>query len=92
MEEEKYSGGLTPDAENRSSKITTRHNKILQWCLKYCTAFSWASAACLLEKVPRLRRFPVLAFFLREYKRYWPDLSLRIMDNRLSCAMRACGA
>ena len=33
----------------------------------------------MVEKVPRLRRFPVFGFFLREYKRYAPDFSLRII-------------
>src|SRR5450631_2071737 len=50
-----------------------------QWCLKYWTAFSWASAAGLVVNVPRFLRFPVLAFFLREYKRYSPVFSLRII-------------
>jgi hypothetical protein len=50
-----------------------------QLCLKYCTAFSCASAARLVVNVPRFRRFPVVAFFLREYKRYWPLFSFRIM-------------
>ena len=31
------------------------------------------------EKVPRLRRFPVLSSFLREYSRYCPDLSFLII-------------
>jgi hypothetical protein len=29
--------------------------------------------------VPRFRRLPVLAFFLREYKRYSPDGNFRII-------------
>jgi hypothetical protein len=29
--------------------------------------------------VPRLRRLPVDGFFLREYRRYCPDFSLRII-------------
>jgi len=37
--------------------------------LKYCTARSWRSAAARVAKVPRLRRFPVLAIGLREYNR-----------------------
>jgi hypothetical protein len=47
--------------------------------LKYWTARSCASAAFRVAKVPRLRRFPVFASFFREYKRYWPELSFRIM-------------
>src|SRR6202035_1881034 len=50
-----------------------------QWRLKYCTARSCALAFSIVEKVPRLRRFPVFAFFLREYKRYSPDFSFRII-------------
>src|ERR1041384_1907392 len=46
--------------------------------LKNCTAFSCFLALASDENVPRLRRLPVLGFFLREYRRY-PDLVLRIM-------------
>ena len=49
------------------------------WCLKYCTARSCFSAAALDENVPRLRRLPVFASVVREYRRYFPDGSLRIM-------------
>jgi hypothetical protein len=42
-------------------------------------ARSRASAARRELNVPRFLRLPVLAFFLREYKRYWPDFILRIM-------------
>jgi hypothetical protein len=55
------------------------HRPVSQWCLKYCTARSWDSAAFLDEKVPRLRRFPVLSSFLREYSRYWPLFNFLIM-------------
>jgi len=51
----------------------------IQRFLKNCTARSCFSAAVLDAKVPRFLRLPVLAFFLREYKRYSPDFSLRIM-------------
>jgi hypothetical protein len=34
----------------------------------------------MVEKVPRLRRLPVFGFFLREYKRYSPDFSFRIIS------------
>ncbi len=47
--------------------------------LKYCTARSCFSASARVAKVPRFRRVPVRGFFFREYKRYWPDLSLRII-------------
>ena len=41
---------------------------------------------CLrLPNVPRLRRFPVLAFFFREYRRYFPDFSFRIMLLPILC-------
>jgi hypothetical protein len=49
------------------------------WRLKYCTARSCASAAFRERNVPRLRRFPVLGFFLCEYKRYCPDFSFLII-------------
>jgi hypothetical protein len=48
--------------------------------LKYCTARSCFWAATREEKVPRFFRFPVFASFFREYKRYSPDCSLRIMQ------------
>src|SRR5262245_28572463 len=47
--------------------------------LKNCTARSWRSAAPRDANVPRLRRRPVRGSTLREYKRYFPVLSLRIM-------------
>src|SRR5215813_3182327 len=47
--------------------------------LKNCTARSWASAALRVRNVPRFRRLPVLGLRFREYRRYSPDLSLRIM-------------
>jgi hypothetical protein len=37
----------------------------------------------MVEKVPRLRRLPVFAFFFREYKRYSPDFNLRIICSPL---------
>jgi hypothetical protein len=50
-----------------------------EWRLKYCTSRSCCLAASSVLKVPRLRRFPVDVSFLREYKRYCPDFSFRIM-------------
>jgi len=47
--------------------------------LKYCTARSRSLAALRVVKVPRFRRLPVLAFFLREYNRYSPDFNFRII-------------
>ena len=52
-----------------------------QYRLKYCTARSCFSAAARDLKVPRLRRRPVFGLSLREYSRYSPDLSLRIMSD-----------
>lgn len=49
--------------------------------LKNWTARSWACAAFLVLNVPRLRRRPVLGFFLREYRRYCPDCNLRIINK-----------
>src|ERR1041384_4593964 len=51
----------------------------VQCRLKYCPSRSCFSAAARLLKVPRFLRLPVLGFFLREYKRYPPDLSLLII-------------
>ena len=45
----------------------------------YWTARSCFSAAVRVENAPRLRRWPVFGFFLREYSRYLPDAGLRIM-------------
>ena len=44
-------------------------------------ARSCFSAACRVRNVPKFRRLPVLGFFLREYNRYLPDLSFRIMGR-----------
>ena len=49
--------------------------------LKNCTARSCRSAAALVLNVPRLRRRPVFGFFFREYRRYVPDASLRIIPT-----------
>src|SRR5579863_2832785 len=59
----------------------------VQCLLKYCTSRSCCLACSSVAKVPRLRRLPVEVSFLREYKRNWPDLSLRIMQ-RLDAAPR----
>jgi hypothetical protein len=48
-------------------------------------ARSRASAARRELNVPRFLRLPVLALFLREYKRYWPDFILRIMVKFSRC-------
>jgi len=56
------------------------HSPPLQCRLKNCTARSCCLAVSSVENVPRLRRFPE-ASFLREYRRYCPDLSLRIMSG-----------
>jgi hypothetical protein len=51
--------------------------------LRYCTARSCFCAAAREANVPRFLRFPVFAFFFREYSRYSPDCSLRIMKLRM---------
>jgi len=51
--------------------------------LKNCTARSCFLAAASDEKVPRFFLFPVFAFFVREYKRNSPDLSLRIITKEM---------
>jgi len=66
----------------------------VQWRLKYCTSRSCCFAAASEEKVPRLRRFPEVSF-LREYKRYWPDLSFLIMfkvDAPVAMQVRRSGS
>jgi hypothetical protein len=61
----------------------TRLHSIDNHCfLKYCTARSCFSAAVREGNVPKFFRFPVLAFFFREYRRYSPDFNLRIMQER----------
>src|SRR6476646_5845446 len=50
-----------------------------RWRLKYCTSRACVSAFSRVLKVPRLRRLPVLGSVLREYSRYSPLASLRIM-------------
>src|SRR5579862_5061088 len=65
-------------------KVMSAYAARAQPRLKYCTALSWASAACLVANVPRLRRLPVFAFFLREYNRYLPSFILRIMVSSLA--------
>src|SRR5580698_6290240 len=57
----------------------------LQCLLKYCTARSCCFAFSRVEKVPRLRRLPVLTFFFLEYSRNSPDFSLRIMFHFDAC-------
>src|SRR5215813_10134870 len=49
--------------------------------LKYCTAFSCFSAAARVPNVPRFFLLPVFGSFLREYKRYSPDLSFLIISR-----------
>src|SRR3954470_24478406 len=48
--------------------------------LKYCTSRSCFAASARVAKVPRFRRVPLRGSFFREYSRYWPDLSLRIIS------------
>ncbi len=62
-----------------NKRLLVSEAKLPQRALKYCTARSCVSAAFLVLKVPRFRRLPVLGSFLREYKRYWPDGSFRII-------------
>jgi hypothetical protein len=62
---------------------------MLQARLKYCTARSCFLAAASDENVPKFFRFPVFEFFLREYRRYPPDFSFRIMEK--GCDFPATG-
>src|ERR1700730_10654706 len=50
------------------------------WRLKNCTARSCFFAAARERNVPRFLRLPVLGSIFREYSRYSPDWSLRIMS------------
>ena len=58
-----------------------------QRLLKYWISLSSFCAASRVVKVPRFLRFPVLGFFLREYKRNPPALSFLIIF-RSSCYLR----
>jgi hypothetical protein len=85
-------GRIRPQGSTRVSRVifdvpsntSPRENKT-HLRLKYCTARSCFSAAPRVLNVPRFLRFPVLGFFLREYKRYSPDLSFLIIAIALSC-------
>lgn len=71
------------EGECRSSASSLRWHVSRQfrpWRLKYCTSRSCFSALARVEKVPRFLRLPVVGSGLREYNRYSPDFSLRIMS------------
>jgi hypothetical protein len=79
--ERRYSieGDSTQPLQRYEKRLRTAATTI--YCrLKYCTAFSCFFAAVLVLNVPRFLRFPVFGFFLREYNRYFPDLSFLIMS------------
>jgi len=63
--------------------VSPRLNSTLHALLKYCTARSCFTAAAREENVPKFFRLPVFASFLREYKRYSPDCSFRIMQKKM---------
>ena len=67
-------------AARRPPRRMSRH----ECRLKYCTARSCFSAASRVSNVPRFRRRFVRGSILREYSRYLPDLSLRIMRANLA--------
>ena len=56
-----------------------RDGESFQCRLKYWTARSCFLAAASGLNVPRFRRLPVVGPFFREYRRYWPEASFRIM-------------
>src|SRR5438445_10770251 len=58
--------------------------------LKYCTARSCFCAATRVVNVPRFLRLPDLGSALREYSRYSPDLSLRIIVVAATAGRTAC--
>src|SRR5690348_3463846 len=64
---------------HRGVREDRRHFRLQPCRLKYCTSLSCFSAAARVLNVPRLRRLPVFGLTLREYKRYSPVLSLRII-------------
>src|SRR6266508_5024118 len=63
----------------RSACVPTFWEEKYQCRLKNCTARSCFCAAASDLNVPRLRRLPLFGSFFREYSRYSPDLSLRII-------------
>jgi hypothetical protein len=71
---------LVIEFERHGDALHPCRGMVPQCCrLKNCTARSCFSAAARVAKVPRLRRRPVRGSTFREYKRYWPDFSLRII-------------
>src|SRR4051812_11043468 len=64
--------------------LISYHPPYHQCRLKYCTSRSCFSAASRVWNVPRLRRLPVFGSTLREYRRYPPAASLRIMATSSS--------
>src|SRR5713226_9557857 len=60
-----------------------------QWCLKNWTARSCFSAASRVLNVPRFRLRPLLGSIFREYRRYAPVLSLRIIGD-VTFSYRSC--
>ena len=69
-----FTGCAMPESPQQSTQATL-------CLLKYCTSRSCCLACSSVANVPRLRRLPVLASILREYKRNCPDFSLRIMPD-----------
>jgi hypothetical protein len=68
--------------------VVSSSARSLQRCrLKNCTARSCFSAAARVRNVPRLRRRPVRGSTFREYRRYSPDFSLRIIVSSLASDM-----
>jgi hypothetical protein len=74
-------GAVDAFAWTGQSRVCLRASPGPQCFLKYWTSRSCCFAFSKLENVPRLRRFPVDSSFLREYRRYSPDLSLRIIEE-----------
>jgi hypothetical protein len=58
-------------------------------CLKNWTARSCFSAASRLLNVPRFRLMPVFGLTFREYNRYLPDFSFRIIWMSTGQALRS---
>ena len=78
------SGSRQPQADSAGMTVGIRR-RISETAhylrLKNCTSRSCCSAAARVLNVPRFRRFPVFGFFDREYSRYLPEGSLRIIAS-----------
>ncbi len=82
-------GCLFDVAARRGSLSFRRHASSYRARLKNCTARSCRLAFSRDVNVPRFRRRPVRLSTFREYRRYSPDFSFRIMSEGMRCRARA---